>query len=72
MIAAENKRDLMRRRKERIDVLEMRRRITEGKPAFEEDEFDDGGPTSPNAGRSMVRKTGLAEEKFGKSVLLFS
>lgn len=57
--------EILRRRQERKDTLEMRRRMALGLPLDVDDDDDDGGPESPNAGRTLVSKKGKGvEERF--------
>ncbi|CAD7937629.1 unnamed protein product [Amoebophrya sp. A25] len=67
-MAKQAKADLLRRRQERKNALDMRKRIALGRAAMYDDGEDDGGPESPTAGRAKgvkKRKTGKEDEEFG-------
>ncbi|CAD7922976.1 unnamed protein product [Amoebophrya sp. A120] len=65
-LATQSRNELLRRRQERKNALDMRKRIALGRSANYDDGEDDGGPESPTAGRVKVAKQrkGKDDESF--------
>mmetsp|Transcript_8848 Transcript_8848/g.21540 ORF Transcript_8848/g.21540 Transcript_8848/m.21540 type:complete len:737 (-) Transcript_8848:294-2504(-) len=55
-LAKQARLDLLRRRQERKNALDMRKRIALGRSALYDEGEDDGGPESPTAGRVKLQK----------------